>query len=126
LVQDSDILGGVNAIKFIPEPEIADRLKKLCQAANLEASEAINILLDSPLEQIIGQRDSSLLQGCIHPFVYDTKEQALETIAGYERFISESDDGCYDHDAKPARTRDGHWRILFKSTDPDDEGAIYQ
>jgi hypothetical protein len=121
-----DILGSVNTIRFIPEPEIADRLEKLCQVASLKVGEVINILLDSPLEQIIERRDSSLLQCCIHPFVYDTKEEALETIAGYERFISESDDCCYDHDAKPARTRDGHWRILFKSIDPNEEGARYQ
>jgi hypothetical protein len=41
-------------ITFDPEPEIAERLEKLCQAANLEVNDAINILLDSPLEQIIG------------------------------------------------------------------------
>jgi hypothetical protein len=117
---------GVNAIKFIPEPEIADRLEKLCQAANLEVNDAINILLDSPLDQIIEQRDSSLLQCCIHPFVYGSKEEALETITRYKRFFSESDDCCYDHDAKPARTQDGAWRILFRNTDPDDEGAIYR
>jgi hypothetical protein len=114
-------------ITFDPEPEIAERLEKLCQAANLEVNDAINILLDSPLRADHRQRDSSLLQCCIHPFVYDTKEEALETIASYERFISESHDGCYDHDAKPARTRDGHWKILFKSTHPWDAGeAIYQ
>ena len=121
-----DTLGNVNTIKFIPQPDIAQRLKKLCQVTNLEASEAINILLDSPLEQIVEGRDSSLLQSCIRPFVYDTKEQELETIAAYERFISEADDGCYDHDAKPARTRGGHWQILFKSTIPDEQPAIYQ
>lgn len=114
------------SIQFTPEPEIAERLEKLCQVAKLEASEIINILLDSPLEQIIEARDSSLLRCCIHPFVYDTKEEALAVIAGYERFISESDNCCYDHDAKPAQTRDGQWRILFRSTHPDEEGAIYQ
>lgn len=100
--------GCVNTIKFIPEPEIADRLEKLCQVANFEASVAINILLDSPLEQIIEQRDSSLLRICIHPFVYDTKEQALETIGGYERFVAETEGYHYDHDAKLARTREGN------------------
>jgi hypothetical protein len=100
--------------------------KNFARAASLDVGQAINILLDSPLEQIIETRDSSSLQCCIHPFVYDTKEEALAVIAGYERFISESDGCCYDHDAKPARTRDGHWRILFKSIDPNEEGARYQ
>jgi len=113
-------------ITFDAEPDVADHLEKLCQAASLDVGEAINILLDSPLEQIIEGRDSSLLQCCIHPFVYGTKEEALAVIDGYERFISESDNCCYDHDAKPARTRDGQWRILFRSTHPDEEGAIYQ
>jgi hypothetical protein len=39
---------------------------------------------------------------------------------------SETGGSCYDHDAKPAWTRNGHWRILFKSTDPDEKGAIYR
>ena len=84
-----DILAGVktiHSVAFTPEPDIAERLEKLCQTANLEVNEAIKILLDSPLEQIIEARDSSLLQCCIHPVVYDTKEEALKTIAGYERF----------------------------------------
>ncbi len=116
----------MNAIKFIPEPEIAERLEKLCQVASLKANEVINILLDSPLEQIIEYRDSSQFQCCIQPFLYDTKEEALSAIAGYERFNSENDHFVYCDDAKPARTRDGHWEILFKSTDPDDDGAIYR
>jgi hypothetical protein len=121
LAQAPDILGGMT-IAFTPEPDVAERLEKLCQAASLEVNEAINILLDSPLEQIIEQRDSCLLQCCIHPFVYDTKEEALSVIAGYKRFVSEDDSRCYRSGAKPARTSDGHWEILFKSTHPWDEG----
>jgi hypothetical protein len=78
------------------------------------------------LRQIVEDKDASFLQCCIQPFVYDTKEEVLEVIAGYERFVAESD-GRYSDDAKPARTRDGYWKILFKSTHPwDADEAIYQ
>jgi hypothetical protein len=115
-------------IEFIPEPDISERLEKLCQAANLGVNEAINILLDSPLEQIIEHRDSGLLRPFFQSVEFDTKEEALAAIAGYERFISEDEGFDYSDDAKPARTRDGHWEIKFKSTHPWDEaeGARYQ
>jgi len=108
------------------EHDVADHLEKLCQITNLGVSDLVNVLLDWPLTQIVDHHDSGLLQPVLQSFEYDTKEEALAAIAGYERFVSESDDCCYDHNAKPARTRDGRWRILFKSTDPDDEGAIYK
>ena len=116
-----DILVGMT-ITFDPEPNVADRLEKLCQVTNQGAGTLINILLASPLWQTIETHDCDFLQCCIQPFVYDTKEEALEIIARYDRFISENDHFVYCADAKPARTRDGHWEILFKSTYPDDEG----
>lgn len=113
-------------ITFEPEPDVADQLEKLCQVANLEASEVINILIASPLNQIIEDRDAGLLRPIFQSFEFNAKEEALQAIAGYERFVSEDDSFCYSDDAKPARTRDGHWEILFKSTHPDDEGVIYR
>ncbi len=117
----------MHTIKFIPEPEIADRLEKLCQAASLKISQAINILIDSPLELIIDHKDSYLLQCCIHPFLHDTEEEALAVIAGYERFVSEDESSCYHSEAKPRRTSEGHWEIVFKSTHPwDADEARYE
>jgi hypothetical protein len=122
-----DILAGIMTITFDAEPDVADHLEKLCRITSLGAGELINILLDPPLRQIIKDKDSGFLQCCIQAFVYEAKEEALEAIARYERFISEDESGCYHSDAKPARTRDGHWEILFKSTHPWDEGeARYQ
>jgi hypothetical protein len=111
---------------FEPNPENAERLTKLCQVTNLGLSDLVNVLLDQPLTQIVDHHDSGLLRPVLQSFEYDTKEEALAVIAGYERFNSESDHFVYCDDAKPARTRDGRWEILFKSTHPDDEGAIYQ
>jgi hypothetical protein len=117
----------MKTIEFTPEPDIARRLEKLCQAASLEPNEAINILLDSPLEQIIEHRDSGLLRPFFQAVEFDTKEEALAEIAGYERFVSEDEGFHYSDDAKPARTRNGRWEILFKSTHPwDAEEARYQ
>jgi len=117
----SDILGSVNTIKFIPEPDIAERLKKLCQVTNLRLSELVNVLLDWPLTQIVDHHDSGMFQPILQSFEYNTKEEALAAIAGYERFSFGNDHFVYCADAKPARTRDGHWEILFKGTHPWDE-----
>jgi hypothetical protein len=111
---------------FEPNSENSERLEKLCQVTNLGVTELVNVLLDWPLTQIVDQHDSGLLQPVIQSFEYDTKEEALEIIARYERFISEDEPNIYHPDAKPARTRDGHWEIKFKSTHPSDEGARYQ
>jgi len=81
-------------------------------------SELVNVLLDWPLTQIVDDHDSGLLQPVLQ---YDTKEEALNVIARYESFVSEDGSGVYHSDAKPARTREGNWRILFKSIDPWDE-----
>jgi hypothetical protein len=120
-----DILASMT-ITFTPEPDIAERLERLCQVANLEPSEALNILIASPLEQIVEHRDSGLLLPFFQSFEFDTKEEALAAIAGYERFVSEDEGFHYSDDAKPARTRNGRWEILFKSTYPDDQPAIYR
>jgi hypothetical protein len=79
------------------------------------------------LRQIIEDKDAQFLECCIRPFLYETEEEALAVIAGYERFVSENEDACYVADAKPARTRDSSWKILFKSIHPwDAEEARYQ
>jgi hypothetical protein len=70
---------------------------------------------------------SFLLQYCIQSSTYRDKEDALSIIARYESFVSEDDSGCYHPNAKPRRTREGDWEILFRSTHPWDEGeARYQ
>jgi hypothetical protein len=123
-----DILVAIMTTTFDLEPELAEHLEKLCWITNLGAGELINLILEPPLSQIIEDHDTYLLQGFIHPLVFDTKEEALDIIARYEHFDSEDEDsGVYRYDVAPARTRDGHWEIKFKSTHPWDEGeAIYQ
>jgi hypothetical protein len=127
LLSAPDILAGMATITFDAEPDVADHLEKLCRITNLGAGELINILLGPPLRQIIKDKDSGFLQCCVQPFVYGTKEEALDIIARYESFISEDGSGCYHPDAKPRRTRGGDWEVVFKSTHPWDEGeARYQ
>jgi hypothetical protein len=125
-----DILAGIMTTTFDLEPHIAEHLEKLCRITKVGSSELINLLLESPLEQVFGLGDTSFLQAYIQPFVHETKEEALAVISGYEAFVTElrdAGDTCYTADAKPARTRDGHWEILFKSTHPwDAEEARYQ
>jgi hypothetical protein len=130
LVPAPDILAGIMTTTFDLEPDVADHLEKLCQITNLGSSELINLLLESPLRQTIGDGDTDLLQYCIQSSTYRDKEDALSIIARYESFVSElkyAGDTCYHPDAKPKRTREGDWEILFKSTHPwDAEEAIYQ
>jgi hypothetical protein len=125
-----DILAGTMTSTFDLDPHIAERLEKLCWITNLETGELINLLLESPLPNTIGDGDTDLLQYCIQSSTYRDKEDALSIIARYESFVSELKDAgdiCYHRDAKPARTRDGYWEIEFKSTHPCDEGeARYQ
>jgi hypothetical protein len=125
-----DILGGVKSITFTAEPEIAERLEKLCRITKVGSSELINLLLESPLEQVFGLGDTSLLRAYIQPFIHETKESAVEVIAGYEAFAAElraAGDTCCVADAKRRRTREDDWEVVFKSTHPWDEGeARYQ
>jgi integrase len=100
-------------IKFDPEPDVAERLEMLCRITNLETGDLINNLLDSPLSQIIDDHDCGLLRPVLQSFEFDTKEEALAAIAGYDRFVSEDEGFHYSDDAKPARTRDGRWEILY-------------
>jgi hypothetical protein len=52
----------VKSITFTAEPEIAERLEKLCRITKVGSSELINLLLESPLEQVFGLGDNSLLR----------------------------------------------------------------
>jgi hypothetical protein len=76
-------------ITFTPEPEIAERLEKLCEIANLDLNTLLNTLLSPTLDQIIGDGETSLLQMCIDPFTYDNKEDAFTVVCGYESFVAE-------------------------------------
>jgi hypothetical protein len=113
----------MKTITFDPEPDIAEKLQTLSQVVNLGAGDLINVLLRSPLSQIVDDHDCGLLRPIFQSFEYDTKEEALAVIASYEGFISEDASRVYHPDAKPARTRDGHWEILFKSTHLREQGA---
>jgi hypothetical protein len=127
LIATPDILAGIMTITFDAEPDVADHLEKLSQVTSVEISDLINILIGSLLSQIIDHHDTGLLQDFIHPLLFDNKEEALAIIANYERFVSEDESGCHHPDAKPRRTRDGDWEIVFRSTHPwDAEEARYQ
>jgi hypothetical protein len=107
------------------DPDVADNFKKLRRITGLNLNELLNALIYSPLEQIIQDGDTGLLQKFIHPSRYGTKEEALAVIERYEAFIAEllaAGDNCFHDVAAPARTNDGQWRILFKCTHPDGDG----
>jgi len=59
---------GKTQLTFTPEPEIAERLEKLRKITNLDLDQLLNTLLESPLNQIIGQGDCGLLRS-LHPAV---------------------------------------------------------
>jgi hypothetical protein len=127
LLSAPDILVATMTITYDAKPDVADHLEKLSQVTSVEISDLINILIGSLLSQIIEDHDTGLLQDFIHPLIFGTKEEALDIIARYESFVSEDESSCYHPDAKPARTRDGHWEILFKSTHPwDADEARYR
>jgi len=73
LVRDPDILAAIMTTTFDLEPHIAEQLEKLYWITNLEPGELITLILEPPLNQIIEDHDSYLLQGFIHPLVFDTK-----------------------------------------------------
>src|SRR5271157_100805 len=100
-------------LTFTPEPKIADRLEKLCEITSLDLDTVLNTLLNSPLAQIIKDGDTGYLQ-CLffEGYEFDSKEDALKDIAGYDAFVAElktAGDRCYHDVAAPARTQDGHW-----------------
>ena len=77
-------------LTFTPAPKIAARLKKLCEITNLDFDTLLNTLLDSPLEQIVGDGDTGYLQ-CLffEGYEFDSKKDALKDIAGYDEFVAE-------------------------------------
>jgi hypothetical protein len=112
------------SITFKPEGSISAHLAKLSQITQLPVENLINALLASPLKQIVEGGDTGFLRSCIDPFQYNDKEDALAVIDGYNRFVAElkaaGSKAHYDQ-AVPSRTRDGHWEIIFQSTDPQPE-----
>jgi hypothetical protein len=109
------------SITFKPDGTVATHLTKLSQITQLPVETLINALLASPLEQIIGGGDTGFLRSCIDPFQYKDQKDALAVIDGYNCFIAElkaAGSKVYLDHAAPARTRDGHWEIIFQSTDP--------
>jgi hypothetical protein len=109
LADSPDILAAIMTTTFELESELAEHLERLCGITNLGTGELINTLLADPLRQIIEDGDAHLLQRYIQPFVYATKEEALETIARYKRFVPEGDASVYHYDVAPRRTREGDW-----------------
>ena len=113
------------------EGEIAGHFEKLQAIMDATPSQLINELLADPLRQIVEEGDTNLLQRYLQAFRYTDKEEALAIIKRYETFVRETqeargDNRVYHGDAKPARTSDGYWEVLFKSTNPDDDDARYR
>jgi hypothetical protein len=70
---------------------------------------------------MIDEGDTGILSHFIRLLEFETKEDAMVVVRNYEAFVQQlrdAGDYCYHDDAKPARTKQGQWEILFKSTLP--------
>jgi hypothetical protein len=102
------------------DKEVATHLQLLHEITGEDVSWLANEILSSPLSQI-GDGDTCALSHFIGLQEFETKEDAMVVVRNYETFLQKlRDDGdrCYHPDAKPARTKQGQWQILFKSTLP--------
>jgi hypothetical protein len=106
---------------FEPDTGVEAQLKQLQQITGEDSSWLINTILSPTLTQMIDDGDTCVLSHFIGLLEFETKEDAMVVIKNYEAFVHrlrEGGDRCYHPDAKPARTKQGQWEILFKSTLP--------
>jgi hypothetical protein len=93
----------------------------------MDPSQAINAIVRPTLEQICGQGDPGLLISYLQGVTYRDETQAAWVIVRYERYCQEHPGSfAYNPEAELRRTREGDWKIVFRSTHPDDKGAIYR
>jgi hypothetical protein len=115
----------MKTITFTPTPEVSDNLKKLSEISTINMENLINVLLASPLRQIVEEGDSGLLRCVLQSNRYPEKATVEALITVYEEYIAKlKSEGCscFHSLARPMRTRDGFWKVSFKSTHPFDEG----
>jgi hypothetical protein len=77
----------MNSITFEREPDIAEWLTELTRITGETPSDLINLILDPWLRQAIANGDTGLLQSVLQSFEFETKEEALVMLDGYNRFV---------------------------------------
>lgn len=71
-------------ITFTPEPEIAEQLQELSRITQRPVGDLINDILDSPLDQMLGeQQDTGYMQLVIEGVVYSDRSQAEAVAENY-------------------------------------------
>jgi hypothetical protein len=103
------------------DKDVANQLQYLHAITGEDISSLVNTILSPTLTQMIDDGDTGILSHFIGLLEFETKEEAMVVIKNYEAFVQrlrEGGDQCYHPDAKPARTKQGQWEILFKSTLP--------
>jgi len=116
-------------ISFTPQTDIAPLLESFCSSTGLNPSQAINALVRPHLEEIYKAGDSALLLAHLQQLQYPDQNEALGIIERFKGFCQEHAGspvkGAYDPELRLRRTPDGNWEILFRSTHPNDKGAIF-
>jgi hypothetical protein len=108
------------------DTDVAAQLRALHAITGEDVSCLANTILSSTLTQI-DEGDTCVLSHFIRSQEFETKEHAMVVVKNYEAFVQNLKDGgchCYHDDAKPARTKQGQWEILFKSTHPFNDAAV--
>jgi len=114
-------------IPFIPERDIAALFENFCRLTGMDPSQAINAIIRPTLEQICEPGGPGLLVSYLQEVTYLDQDQAAWAIVRYERYCQErAGSFAYTPEAELRQTHDGHWNIVFRSTHPDDKGAIYR
>ena len=103
------------------DKDVADQLRAYNAITGEDISSIVNTILSPTLTQMIDEGDTGILSHFIRLQEFETKEDAMVVVQNYESFVQklkDAGDRCYHDDAKPARTKQGQWEILFKSTVP--------
>jgi hypothetical protein len=95
----------MKSLTFTPEPIIAEQLQELARITQRPIGDLINDILDSPLDQMLGeQQDTDYMQLVIAGVVYSDRAQAEAVAENYnalERAIVHAPGGhFYVHTAR--------------------------
>jgi len=113
------------SIPFIPDSDIAVLFQNFCRLTGMDPSQAINAIIRPTLERICAQGDPELLISYLRGTMYRDEDQAAWVIVRYERYCQEhASRFAYNPEAELRHTREGDWKIVFRSTHPDEKGAI--
>ena len=114
-------------IPFVPERDIAALFENFCRLTGMGPSQAINAIIRPVLEQICEQGDLGLLISYLQEVTYHDQDQAAWVAVRYERYCQEhAGSFAFYPEAELRRTPEGDWKIRFRTTHPDDKGAIYR